>query len=279
MRQTVWRWLCGVGGVAATGVLVLGQGTAGASIATAILTGGHSAANATPATGPYKPPSKPLYVGERGSAVKNVQRRLNALHYYAGPVDGNFGQDLLWAAWAFRAVQGMPMNAKTAAEPISRNFELALVHPKAPPVLVRKGGANRVEINLKLQVVVVYKNNKVQWIWRASTGGGYWFNGKQSCSPGQAGCVQAVTLDGNYHAEYMISGWDKVPLGYMYNPVFFNLSAGQAMHGGDPVPWYPASHGCVRLQLDVENWFYKYLTIGGKHPEPVYVRGVAPYYL
>jgi L,D-transpeptidase catalytic domain len=277
MRQTAWRWLCGVGGVAAVGVLVLGQGMASASTATP--TGGHIPTTVKPSGGPYRPPSKALYVGETGSAVKSVQRRLNALHYYAGPVDGSFGQDLLWAAWAFRVVQGMPLNATTAAEPISRQFEKALVHPKSPPVLVPKGGANRIEINLKLQIVVVYKDNKVQWIWRTSTGGGYWFNGLQSCSPGQAGCSQAVTLDGNYHAEYMVSGLDIVPLGSMYNPVFFDPAAGQAMHGGDPVPWYPASHGCVRLQLDIENWFYNYITIGGKHPEPVYVRGVAPYYL
>jgi peptidoglycan hydrolase-like protein with peptidoglycan-binding domain len=276
MRQTVWRWLCGAGGVAAAGVLTLGQGVASASMATP--TWRHIPTTVTPATGPYKPPSKPLYVGETGPAVKNVQRRLNALHYYAGPVDGVFGQDLLWAAWAFRAVQGMPLNATTAAEPISRTFERALVHPKAPPILVAKGGASRVEINLKLQIAVVYKNNEVEWIWRTSSGGGYYF-----CNPpppkGDGSCGTAVTVDGNFHAEYMIPGWDKVPLGYMYNPVFFDPAQGQAMHGGDPVPWYPASHGCVRLQEDVEDWFYKYLTIGGKHPEPVYVRGVAPYYL
>jgi peptidoglycan hydrolase-like protein with peptidoglycan-binding domain len=274
MRQTVWRWLWVAGGVTAVGVLALGQGMAGAS--TAFPTGGHfpSTVKVRPATGPYKPPSQPLYVGETGPAVKNVQRRLNALHYYAGPVDGSFGQDLLWAAWAFRAVNGMPVNSTTAAEPISRNFERALVHPKLPPVLVPKGGANRVEINQKLQIAVVYKDNKVEWIWRISSGGGYYY-----CNPpsGGGGCGYAVTIDGNFHAEYMISGLDIVPLGSMFNPVFFDPAAGQAMHGGDPVPFYPASHGCVRLQLDVENWFFKYLTIGGKHPEPVYVRGVAPY--
>lgn len=276
MSQTAWRWLCGVGGVAAVGVLVLGQSMANASTATP--TGGHIPTTVRPATGPYKPPSKPLYVGETGAAVRSVERRLNALHYYAGPVDGSFGQDLLWAAWAFRAVQGMPLNATTAAEPISRNFEKALVHPKSPPVLVPKGGADRVEVNQKLQIAVVYKNNKVEWIWRISSGGGYYY-----CNPGppkgDGSCGTAITIDGNFHAEYMISGWDTVPLGVMYNPVFFDPAAGQALHGGDLVPWYPASHGCVRLQEDVEDWFYKYITIGGKHPEPVYVRGVAPYYL
>jgi hypothetical protein len=224
----------------------------------------------------YKPPSKALFYGETGAAVKSVQRRLNQLHYYAGPNDGSYGYDLLEAAYAFREVQGLPMNDASGAEPITRAFERRLVHPKRPWVLIKHGAANRVEINLKIQVLVVYKANKPHLILHISSGGGYYF-----CDPpppkSDGSCGDAVTPDGNFHAVYMIHGGDKVPLGYMFNPVFFDPAAGDAMHGGDPDPWYPDSHGCVRLPEDVWNWFWKQLTIGGKHPEPVYLRGVAPY--
>jgi hypothetical protein len=274
MNQTVWRWLFGVGAVGAVGVLACGQGLANATTATPTGIAGLTGTQVLPATGAYKPPTKPLYVGETGSAVRNVQRRLNLLHYYAGPVDGVYGQDLLEAAWAFREVQGMPMNAKTAAEPISRTFEIALEHPKLPKVLVPKGGATRVEINQNIEVLVFYKDNKVDLILHTSTGGGYYF-----CNPGGGGCGTAKTPDGNYHAEYFIPGWEKVPLGEMYNPVYFYPAAGDAIHGDIPVPWYPASHGCVRIWMDAAAWFHKDLTVGGKHATPVYVRGKAPYQL
>lgn len=230
----------------------------------------------------YVPPRHDLYYGNKGAAVASVQRRLNQLHYYAGPVDGVFGQDLAWAVWAFKRVQGLPMNqitpSYTANTTVTWAFRKALVHPKAPYVFNPRGGATRVEINLRRQVLVLYKYNRVHLILDISSGGGYYF-----CNPqppkGDGSCGHAVTEDGNYHAAYFIPGWDKVPLGYMYNPVMFNTVAGQAMHGGDPVPWWPASHGCVRLQEDVQNWFYKELTIGGPHATPVYVHGTAPYEL
>jgi hypothetical protein len=277
MKRNVRRWLYGAGALAAAGAMVYGQGMASASTSGLRFTSdaNHAAV--------YVPPSHDLYYGNKGAAVKNVQRRLNQLHYYAGPVDGVFGQDLEWAVWAFKRVNGLPMKVMNSNlvgpnSTITWAFRKALVHPKSPWALVPKGGASRVEINLKRQYLVLYKNNKPHLILDISSGGGYYF-----CNPkppkGDGSCGTAVTEDGNFHAAWFKSGWDQVPLGWMFNPVMFNTVAGQAMHGGDPVPWYPASHGCVRLQEDVENWFYKQLTVGGSHATPVYVRGTAPYEL
>jgi hypothetical protein len=280
MNQSVRRWLYGAGVLAAAGAMVCGQGLASASTSGARNPADVAATAQAPA---YVAPKHDLYYGDTGAAVKSVQRRLNQLHYYAGPVNGVFGQDLEWAVWAFKRVNGLPMNQMNSAltgpnSTITWAFRKALVHPKAPKVLVPGGGAERVEINLRLQVLVLYKNNKVHLILDVSSGGGYYF-----CNPkppkGDGSCGTAVTEDGNYHAAWFQAGWDQVPLGYMYNPVMFNLQAGQAMHGGDPVFWYPASHGCVRLQEDVENWFHKELTVGGKHATPVFVRYRAPYEL
>jgi len=200
-----------------------------------------------------------------------VQRRLNQLGYYAGPVDGQYGADLEEAVWAFKEVQGLKMNAYTNSV-ITYAFRKALVDPKAPKVLVPKGAANRVEINQNIQVLVLYKKNKPVLILHVSTGGGYSF-----CDPG-GGCGNvAITPNGNYTAYGFNSGWLQVPLGTMYNPVWF--TPGFAIHGDIPVPWYPASHGCVRIWMDAATWFYKDLTIGGPHATHIYVRGKAPYYL
>ena len=43
-------------------------------------------------------------------------------------------------------------------------------------------------------------------------------------------------------------GWVTVPLGAMYNPVFF-ISTVFAIHGDTYVPQGPASHGCIRIPM------------------------------
>ncbi len=262
MRQSVRRWMFGTGTLAVVAAAAFGQaGMAGAAPVAAAGNQGRAMA----ASG-YTPPSKPLYYGQKGAAVRSVQQRLAQLHYYPGPIDGKYGQDTLQAAWAFRYVQGLRMNATTAAQPINRAFELALVHPKKPWALVPKGGADRIEINLKRQVLVLYKDNAPRLVLHVSTGG--------NCLVGQ-GCGW-ITPDGNFKALSFSPGWVTVPLGEMYNPVFF-IGSAYAIHGDVPVPWYPDSHGCVRIWMDAAPWFHNDLRIGGRHPTPIYVRGTAPY--
>jgi hypothetical protein len=271
MRQEVRRWLLRAGAVGAVGAAVAaGQGAAGASPARSTQVTAASAAA-------YKPPSKPLYFGQKGAAVRSVQRRLAQLHYYLGKIDGSYGQNTIEAAWAFREVQGLSMNDTTGAQPINRAFEKALIHPKQPYVMIKHAPSTRVEVNLKRQVLVVYKKGKVDLIAHVSSGGGYYFCNRGSCGT-------AVTPDGNFKAYYMNFGWVWSPLcggaaGCMYNPVWVDPADGIAIHGDPSVPWYPVSHGCIRVWMDIANIFHKQITVGGKHPTPVYVRGKAPYIL
>jgi peptidoglycan hydrolase-like protein with peptidoglycan-binding domain len=228
----------------------------------------------TAAAAAYVPPRHPLLVGAQGPAVRSVQQRLANLKYYPGPIDGKYGTDTLQAAWAFREVQGLPMNASTAAQPITTRFEHDLINPKLPRALVPHGGASRIEIHLHIQVLILYKYNKPSLILHVSTGGGYYYQ----CPHSTATCGPAVTPDGNYKALSFVPGDLQVPLGYMYNPVFF-IGTAYAIHGGDAVPWYPASHGCVRIGADAENWFHNRVHVGGKNATRIYIRGKAPYYL
>ena len=57
----------------------------------------------------------------------------------------------------------------------------------------------------------------------------------------------------------------------MYNPVFF-IGTKYAIHGeyNTSVPFYPDSHGCVRIPMDIANFFHKLVKIPGT---PVYIRG------
>jgi hypothetical protein len=201
--------------------------------------------------------SRVLQVGMSGSTVKTLQRRLAALKYYPGSIDGQFGTSTLEAVWAFYETQGM-----TAHDYVSSAMWRALAHPRAPKVLDRRAGANRIEINLADEVLVLYRGNKIQLISHVSSGGGYYY-----CSPG-GGCGYAVTPTGNFTTLSFLPGWVTVPLGEMDNPTFF-IGRAYAIHGDTEVPLYPASHGCVRIPMDIAAFFHKLVKIPG---EPVIIR-------
>jgi len=210
------------------------------------------AASAAPAAA-----GRVLQVGSTGSSVRGLQRRLAQLKYYPGAIDGHFGISTLEAVWAFQEVQGLP-----GKDYVSSAMRRALAHPRAPRVLDRAAGPNRIEINLAIEVLVLYHNNKVQLISHVSTGGGYYY-----CSPG-GGCGVAITPTGNFRTLSFFPGWIQVPLGEMYNSVFF-IGTAYAIHGDTDVPLAPVSHGCVRVPMDIAAFFHKLVKIPG---EPVIIR-------
>jgi peptidoglycan hydrolase-like protein with peptidoglycan-binding domain len=198
-----------------------------------------------------------LQPGSKGAAVKKLQQRLASLGYYPGLADGKFGINTLEAVWAFEEVQGLPTHNY-----ITSSFNWWLAHPKAPKALDRKAGANRIEVNLRNDVLVLWRNNKVQLISHVSPGGGYYF-----CNPG-GGCGYAITPTGNFRTIVYMPGWVRVPLGEMYNPTFF-IGTAYAIHGDADVPLAPVSHGCVRIPMDIAAFFHKLVKIPG---EPVIIR-------
>jgi len=258
MRQSLRRWLSAAGVLAAAGGLAYGQGVAAAAPA--------APAASSAKTPPYVPPNHNLYYGDTGPAVRSVQRRLTQLHYYPGPIDGIYGEDTEQAVWAFKEVQGLPLNEATNSV-ITAAFRNDLVDPRRPWPIVKHAPANRIEINLHIQVLVLYKNNRPEFILHVSSGG--------NCLVDQ-GC-NWITPDGNYSALYFDPGWVQVPLGEMYNPVFF-IGTAYAIHGDIPVPFYPDSHGCVRIWMDAAQWFHNYVDVNSNGTgTPIYIRGIAPY--
>jgi lipoprotein-anchoring transpeptidase ErfK/SrfK len=222
------------GAIAAAGCAA---GTASAATVSAVKPA-HAAAPAA-----YTPPTRTLSEGISGSDVKALQRRLAALKYYPGPIDGAFGSDTLEAVWAFQEINGVKETGV-----IDAATERALVHPRTYKSHDRRQDATRVEVNQALEVLVLYRNGKITLISHVSSGGGYWYD----C--GGAEC-QAVTPNGNYRTTVFMPGWVQVPLGEMYDPVFF-ISTVYAIHGDTFVPVYPASHGCVRVPMDIANFFH-----------------------
>ena len=204
------------------------------------------------ATAAYTAPKRNLAPGMKGTDVKALQERLSSLKYYPGTIDGEFGGNTQAALWAFQEINGIKVTGVVDAA--TKN---ALVHPKTykSPAYAGKR-ATRIEVDQALEVLVLFDNNTIKLISHVSSGGGYYYD----C--GSYGCAQAVTPNGTYNTTVFMPGWVTVPLGAMYNPVFF-ISTVYAIHGDTYVPVGPASHGCIRVPMDVAGIFHKMVKTPG----------------
>jgi len=246
---------------AASSGTALGVGQVTVAAVAAVTVAGHAgeARQARPAAPAYTAPKRQLRYGSRGSDVKSLQRRLAALKYYPGAVNGQFGAYTLEAVWAFQEVQGLKVNGV-----VGPATARALRHPRAYLARYARGHPMRVEVNLRARVLVVYRAHVVALISHISAGGGYVY--------GRG--ARAVTPAGHFHTTAYLRGWVRVPLGTMYNPVFF-IGTAYAIHGeptygpnGGGVPLYPVSHGCVRIPYDIARFFH---TLVKTHGTPVYI--------
>ncbi|HET9896271.1 MAG TPA: L,D-transpeptidase family protein [Streptosporangiaceae bacterium] len=266
MGNGAWRLLIGLGSAAAVGAAALSLAP-GASASTA---GIRQASTAQPAA-KYKPTSKPIRFGMRGSAVKALQRRLNVLHYWAGKADGRFGWDTMEAVWAFKEVQSgkaIPKNHNVVTPFMQRQ----LLHPKLPKILIKKAHWTRIEVNKNIGVLVVYHGKKIALISHISSAA--------KCRPDRCGWS---TPDGQYRAREYLAGAvpDSSFGGFMYNPVFF-IGRSFAIHGmpnptstfsPDGVPLNAASHGCIRIPMDISKSLHRLVRISPTTGTWIYVRG------
>ena len=243
--------------IAATGGsrLVAGITLAGASPAATARPPAAAATAAHAASHAYVPAKRTLRYGMRGSDVRALQRRLAQLRYYPGAASGRFGLYTLEAVWAFQAVQGLP-----APGVVGPRTAHALMHPRAPRSRYPGGGAQRIEINLRLRVLLLFTRGRLALVSHVSAGGGYRYCDRGSCS-------YAVTPTGHFRTTRYMPGWVRVPLGLMYDPVFF-IGTVYAIHGSNTVPLRSVSHGCVRLPMDIAAFFHTMVRTPGT---PVYI--------
>jgi hypothetical protein len=273
MGHVARGWLISLGTAAAVGATAAGLAPmAGASTANPRQVTSLASASGTQQSGAvYVPSGRTLTLGMRNRAVKALQRRLNYLHYYAGPVDGYFGWDTMEAVWAFKEVQSGKAEPKNP-DVVDPTMQRQLVHPKLPKVLIKRAHWSRIEINKNVGVLVVYRKKKILLISHVSTAA---YN-----RPDGSGFV---TPDGKYRAWSYVAGCsaDVTFGGCMYNPVFF-ISTLFAIHGmpnptstfsPNGVPLNAASHGCVRIPLDISVFFHKLIHVSATNGTLIYVRG------
>jgi N-acetylmuramoyl-L-alanine amidase len=162
----------------------------------------------------------------KGPFVLILETRLAALNYPCGPVDGTYDARTRDAVYAFEKYERMKRTGKVTADVWQRLFA-----SQGPQPVLNKPG-RRIEVDLTRQVLMMIVDNKVIMTIHVSTG-------------------KTGTPTGTWHIRTRAKGWRPTSLGPIWSPCYF--MARNAIHGYPSVPLYPASHGCVRTPIWVQN--------------------------
>ncbi len=212
------------------------------------------------------PPGGSVGIGSTGPEVQAYEQRMVDVRFDPGPVDGVYDQKTAYAAQTLQKLGGVVPNGRiTDGDVFALNFfqyKQPLADPPEP---------NRTEVDITSQTLTLYENYQPRLITTVSSGSGenYCYNTPRE-NPTTHVCEDANTPSGRFAYTDFRSGWDKSPLGQLYNPYYFNK--GIAVHGYESVPTTPASHGCVRIPMHISEYFHTLVNNG----DPVYVFGGAP---
>ena len=139
------------------------------------------------------------------------------------------------AVLAFRKVNKMHRSEKYSA----KIYKMLLQGRGAFP-LAHNDPAKHVEADLSRQVLVLAEDGKPKYTFPVSSGAG-----------------GTPTVTGTYHF------YSKTP-GYNAKRMFYSVYfvRGYATHGYNPVPNYPASHGCIRNPIPDSIFIYNWIDLG-----------------
>jgi L,D-transpeptidase catalytic domain/PKD domain/Putative peptidoglycan binding domain len=160
-----------------------------------------------------------LSLGARGPSVLALNQGLHRLHIALGAVDSTFGLDTRDAVVAFQKLHDLPRTG--AVDGRLWRYLAASGTPRA-----RYPHGDHIEVSKPLQVLFVVRGGRVVLVSHVSTG------------------ATGNTPVGRWHVYSKTPGW--LASG-MFDSSFF--LRGFAIHGYPSVPFYPASHGCVRLPV------------------------------
>ena len=172
--------------------------------------------------------------GSRGSFVELIQQRLAALHFYI-PQTGVYDAGTGWALDAYHRL----LHWGTYQTLDGRTISYLLDGFGAFKVRFPSHGRHA-EGNLSLQLVALVDGWHVVSIY-----------------PTSSGKPSTPTILGDFRVYSKVAGY--LPDG-MYYSNFFHT--GYAIHGYNPAPDYPASHGCMRVPIVDAISIYNWLKIG-----------------
>jgi N-acetylmuramoyl-L-alanine amidase len=195
-----------------------------------------------------------LQLGDRGDWVVDLQQALTDLGFSPGPADGRFGRHTRAAVYAFQKHHRLERSG-VFTEADWDLLEMPVDLPGWGPEL------DRVEIDLDRQLLYLIKEGDLSGVFPVSSANGETFinyTGRR---------VAAVTPEGRFTFNRRREGWWQSYLGFLYRPFYFR--GGYAIHGSSSVPPFPASHGCVRVEVADMDYLVGQFELG----MPVYVYG------
>jgi L,D-transpeptidase catalytic domain len=178
--------------------------------------------------------SEQIGFGSTGRFVQLIQQRLAALHFYI-PQTGVFDQGTTLALDAYHRL----LRWGTSEAMDGRTISFLMDGFGTFKVRFPRHGRHA-EGNLSLQLLALVDGSSVEAIYPISSG--------KPSTP---------TIVGDFHVYSKVPGY--LPDGMYYSNFFYT---GYAIHGYDPAPDYPASHGCMRLPIVDATSVYGWLGIG-----------------
>jgi hypothetical protein len=173
-------------------------------------------------------------LGATGSFVALIQQKLAAVHVYI-PQSGVYDEKTGLAIDAYHRLLGhgtsQGLDGLTVSELLAGRGAFKVRYP---------GDGKHVEGNLGSQLLALVNGSKVYAIYPISSG--------KPSTP---------TILGRFHVYMRTPGY--LPDGMYYSDFF---TGGYAIHGFDPAPDYPASHGCMRLPITDAISVWDWLSVG-----------------
>jgi peptidoglycan hydrolase-like protein with peptidoglycan-binding domain len=172
--------------------------------------------------------------GATGLFVKLLQQRLATLHLYV-PQTGTYDTGTGNAVDAYRRLIGLAPAQTLSPAVVSHVLDGdGSFHVRYP------SQGRHAEGDLSDQLLALINGSKVQLIFPISSG--------KPSTPTILGSYQVYLREPGYLSD-----------GMYYSDFFIR---GYAIHGYDPAPDYPASHGCMRLPIPDAITAYDWLAIG-----------------
>ena len=173
-------------------------------------------------------------LGSRGPFVQLIQAQLAALHFYI-PQTGVYGQGTALAIDAYHRLMHWgtykTIDSRTISYLLNGWGEFKVRYPNH---------GRHAEGKLSIQLLALIDGSKVDMIFPISSG--------KPSTP---------TVLGNFHVYSRVPGLQAD--GMYYSNYFVG---GYAIHGYDPAPDYPASHGCMRLPMTDALTVWHWLSYG-----------------
>jgi hypothetical protein len=172
--------------------------------------------------------------GATGGFVQLIQQKLAAVHIYI-PQSGVYDEKTGLAIDAYHRLlrhgTSQSLDGLTVSELLAGRGSFPIRYPK---------DGRHAEGNLGLQLLALIDHGQVEAIYPISSG--------KPSTP---------TILGRFHVYLRTPGY--LPDGMYYSNFF---TGGFAIHGFDPAPDYPASHGCMRLPITDAISVWDWLAIG-----------------